>query len=285
MDRLFRYTLWLIGRLILSLRYRVRVVGLDQVKHAQGPILLLPSHPAFVDPPLVFTNLYPYFRPRPLLYEENFHNPFMYPLLFALDAIKVPNLSQASVEAREKTTKAIENVITALQAGQNVILWPSGRLERAGIEKLGGARTLSDVLKAVPQVKLLLIRTRGLWGSRYSYGYDGKSPPFIPRVLEGLAWLTAGLFFFVPKRDVTLTLELFERDQLPSLEREVLNPFLENYYHPGGVPEQPTFVPPHLFLGERSRTFPSYETNAQIDLGKLKAETRQAVDEMVATRL
>jgi len=285
MDRMFRYALWLIGRLILSLRYRVRIIGLEKVKHTPGPILLLPSHPAFVDPPIVYTHLYPYFRPRPLLYEENFQNPFMYPLLFILDAIKVPNLSQASLEAREKTTQAIANVIAALKAGQNVILWPSGRLERAGIEKLGGSRALSEVLKAVPHVKLLLIRTRGLWGSRYSFGYDAKMPPLIPRILQGLAWLMAGLFFLVPKRDVTLTLELFQREQLPGVERELLNPFLENYYHPGGVPEQPTFVPPHWFLGERTHTFPRYQDNHEVDLTNLKPETRQAVEEMVAKRL
>src|SRR5689334_3697549 len=179
MARLFRYVLWTIGRLILALRYRVRIHGLEQIKGLKGPVLLLPSHPAFVDPPLVFSNLYPYLRPRPLLFEENFHNPAMYPLLIALDAIRVPNLAQASAEAREKTEKAIQNVIAALKAGQNVILWPSGRLERDGVERLGAARTLSDVVKAVPEARLLLCRTKGLWGSRYSYGFDGKSPPFI----------------------------------------------------------------------------------------------------------
>lgn len=285
MDRIFRYALWMVGRLILSLRYRVRLIGLEQVKDAKGPLLILPSHPAFVDPPLIFTNLYRYFRPRPLLYEDNFRNPFMYPLLFALDAIKVPDLSRASAEAREKTTKAIENVITALRAGQNVIIWPAGRLERAGIEKLGGSRTLSDVLKTMPEVTLLLVRTRGLWGSRYSYGYDGKTPPLIPRILEGLAWLAAGLFFFVPKREVTVTLELVRPADLPSLEREVLNPYLENYYHPGGVPEEPSFVPPHLFLGERSREFPSYVEDNQVDLSQLKPDTKHAVDEMIAAKL
>jgi long-chain-fatty-acid--[acyl-carrier-protein] ligase len=146
MARLFRYVLWTIGRLILALRYRVHIHGLEQLKGLKGPILLLPSHPAFVDPPLVFSNLYPYLRPRPVLFEENFHNPAMYPLLIALDAIRVPNLSQASAEARGKAEQAIQNVIAALKAGQNVILWPSGRLERDGVERLGAARTLSDVV-------------------------------------------------------------------------------------------------------------------------------------------
>lgn len=282
MIHLFRLVLWMIGRLILSLRYRVQIDGLDQLKELKGPILLLPSHPAFVDPPLVFTNLYPYLRPRPLLFEDNFHNPFMYPLLFALDAIRVPNLAKVSAEARHKTGEAIQNVINALQAGQNVILWPSGRLERDGVERLGAARTVSDVLKSVPEVKMLLCRTKGLWGSRYSYGYDGNTPPLIPRAATGLLWLLAGLFFLVPKRNVTITLRLVDHAELPGLDREILNPYLEQFYSPGGTPETPTYVPPHIIFGERSRVFPKYDAGLDLDLRALKPETKNAVDDMIA---
>src|SRR2546428_6065887 len=48
-----RYTVWLLARLTLALRYRVRVHGLEQLRDLKGPILILPNHPGMIDPPLV----------------------------------------------------------------------------------------------------------------------------------------------------------------------------------------------------------------------------------------
>ena len=38
-----------------------------------------------------------------------------------------------------------------------------------GAERLGGARATADILRAVPGVNVVLVRTRGVWGSRFSY--------------------------------------------------------------------------------------------------------------------
>ena len=104
-----------------------------------------------------------------------------------LDALRVPDLDQTSDEARLRTAKAIEGVMEALHQGQNVILWPSGRLERVPVERLGQRRTLSDVLRDVPEAKMVLVRTRGLWGSRFSYGWNGRTPP-LPRSASSREW-------------------------------------------------------------------------------------------------
>ena len=54
-----RYVLWVIVKLFLSLRYRVRVHGLDKLRDHKGPMLILPNHPGYVDPPLVLSVLWP----------------------------------------------------------------------------------------------------------------------------------------------------------------------------------------------------------------------------------
>src|SRR5262249_35039354 len=46
-----RYTVWALARLVLALRYRLRVRGLEQVRGLRGPTLVLPNHPGFIDPP------------------------------------------------------------------------------------------------------------------------------------------------------------------------------------------------------------------------------------------
>ena len=59
MVRLIRFVLWMLARLILPLRYRVTVDGLEQLRGLTGPVLLLPNHPALVDPILVLTTFWP----------------------------------------------------------------------------------------------------------------------------------------------------------------------------------------------------------------------------------
>jgi long-chain-fatty-acid--[acyl-carrier-protein] ligase len=286
MVRLLRLLFYLFARSVLPLRYRIRVHGLDRVRSldADGPILILPNHPAFVDPPIVLASLFKALHPRPLLFESNFNSPFLRPLMTLLNALRVPDLDQTSAEARARTAAAIQGVIDALRAGQNVILWPSGRLQRNGRERLGAARTLSDVLKAVPQARVVLVRTRGLWGSRFSYAFTGQCPHLGQRLLQGVGLLLANLLFFAPRRGVDLTLEYVERQRLPGLEREQLNPWLENWYNAGG-PEGPTFVRAHFLFGPRSHEFPPSATTVDADLSQLRPETRTAVEEMVAEKL
>ena len=73
--RVLRFLLWAMFRLLLSLRYRVRVHGLEQVRDLKEGALILPNHPAYMDPLLVFTSLWRALAPRPLLFEGNFQNP------------------------------------------------------------------------------------------------------------------------------------------------------------------------------------------------------------------
>ena len=54
---------------MLSLRYRVRVVGLEKLQGFDGPALILPNHPGYIDPSLVLMTLWPTLRPRPMLFE------------------------------------------------------------------------------------------------------------------------------------------------------------------------------------------------------------------------
>ncbi|MFO0928961.1 MAG: hypothetical protein U0736_18400 [Gemmataceae bacterium] len=88
--------------------------------------------------------------------------------------------------------------------------------------------------------------------------------------MQGLGWILANLVFFAPRRNVTLTLEPIERSQLPGLDRQVLNPWLERWYNEGDGAETPTFVPIHFLFGPRTREFPTYESTEEIDLGLVR---------------
>jgi acyl-CoA synthetase (AMP-forming)/AMP-acid ligase II/1-acyl-sn-glycerol-3-phosphate acyltransferase/acyl carrier protein len=278
-----RYALWAFARVVLSLRYRIRVHGLDQAKTLKGPILLLPNHPGFIDPPIVLTALWPALKPRPMVFEGNFRF-VLYPLMKLLNAVRVPTLEQASARARDRAKEAVAGVIEGLRRGENMILWPSGRVHRAGVELLGGARAAADVLQAVPEANVILVRTRGVWGSSFTYAQTGTARSLGGRLLAGVGWLLANLLVFMPRRRVDVTLEPVERTKMPEPKRETLNPWLEAWYNPEG-PEQPTYVPYHFLFGRRTYDFPKHETGGGVDLSKVARETKAEIAQMLADKL
>src|SRR4051812_48454683 len=164
-----RWLVWAVVRLLLALPSRVAVRGLAETRRRPGPYLILPNHPAFIDPPNLLVRLWPAFRMRPMLLETNFESPLLAPFAWLVRGIQVPDTDRASAEARARAQQAVQAAIDVLKAGENVVVWPSGRLMRDGVERLGGARTVADVLAAVPDATVVLVRTRGLWGSSFSW--------------------------------------------------------------------------------------------------------------------
>jgi long-chain-fatty-acid--[acyl-carrier-protein] ligase len=279
-----RWAAWAVLRFLLSLRYKLKIVGAEAVFKRPGPYLIMPNHVAFTDPPNLLVRLWPIFKMRPLLLETNFQSPLFAPLAWLLRGIKMPDIVKASAESKQRAEAAVGEVIAALRAGENVILWPSGRLTRDGTEHLGGARTAADVLAAVPNVTIVLARTRGLWGSMYSWA-DGP-PSLIAGFFRGLGLWAANLFFLAPRRHVTVTLEAFGPDQRPEPTREAVNKWLEKWYNADTPQETPTFVPRHFLFGPRTHTYPPpVVEKAEYDLSKVKSETKAAVAEFVEEKI
>ena len=62
------YLLLIFVALVIPLRYRVRVRGLDEcIKKGRKGVLFLPNHPALIDPVIVNLALFWKFRPRSLV--------------------------------------------------------------------------------------------------------------------------------------------------------------------------------------------------------------------------
>jgi long-chain-fatty-acid--[acyl-carrier-protein] ligase len=280
-----RYCLFMAARLFLALRYRVRIHGWEQVRCLKSPVLLLPNHPGLIDPLLVLAVVWPALKPRPTVYEGHFAHPLLSLLIKLLNAVRVPALEQASSKARLRAQKAVEAVITGLRKGENHVLWPSGRIQSDGLERLGGARAVADILQAVPEAEVVLVRTRGVWGSMFSYAQTGQHPHLIGRYAAGLGWLLANLFLFAPRRRVDITLEHIQRSRLPELRRETLNPWLEAWYNENDGPEQPTYVPYHFLLGRRTFDFPKMRSLERIEPSQIKPEIREAIAHMIADKL
>jgi long-chain-fatty-acid--[acyl-carrier-protein] ligase len=243
---------WLTRRL-LALRYRVRVSGDDRLRDLAGPVLVLPNHPAMIDPFLALSTLWPWLRCRPLIYTGRVRDPVLKPLARLFDAVGVPDLERAGAGARADVEAAVDAVVDGLRRGRAQAVWPSGNLSRDGSEHVGGAGAADDALRAVPTATVVLVRTRGLWGSRFSHA---AGPPRIaPALARGALTLLANLVFLTPRRPVSVAVEVFGPGDRPQPWRGLINPWLERWYAADGG-EAPTYVPYHALFGPRTFEFP-----------------------------
>ncbi len=295
MLRLIRWAGWLLARLLFALRYSVTVKGSQEALAKPGPYLILPNHVGFTDPPNVYVHLWPLFDCRPVANEVNFGDPILGTIAAVMRTIKVPDMERSSADAAKRAADAASRIADALKAGDNVLLWPSGRLTRDGVERLGGARAVSDVLAMVPNTTVVLVRTRGLWGSWFSWAYQGPLQPILTMLIKGWLILLSNLWFFTPRRKVTMTLEAFTAATRPEPTREAVNQWLDEWYAADIDPkasaesvwpgEHPTFVPYHFAFGARRHDFPPPHVESQLDLSAVKQEVKQAVADLIAEKV
>jgi long-chain-fatty-acid--[acyl-carrier-protein] ligase len=283
--QLLRWMSWLLVRVLVLGRYRATILGKQEVLRRPGPYLMLPNHPAFIDPPLLMAFLWPTFRFRPMLLETNFQNPILAPFVPILRAIPIPDIERASAADRQRVEEAVGAAVAALRAGDNVIVWPSGRLQRNGIESIGGSRSVADILAAVPNVTVVLVRTRGLWGSMFSVAATGQRPHLMALLFRSVLLYLANLIIFTPRRHITIKMEPFTRAERPEPTREAVNHWLEAWYNADVRPEKPTYVPHHFLFGPRAYEFPPPPSLPEVDVRQVKPETKQVVAEALEEKL
>jgi acyl-CoA synthetase (AMP-forming)/AMP-acid ligase II/1-acyl-sn-glycerol-3-phosphate acyltransferase/acyl carrier protein len=229
-----------LGRGLLRLRYRIRVEGLEAVAaRGEGPILFLPNHPALIDPVIVMLELFPRFAPRSLADRDQVDRFLVRRLADRFGVRPMADPGRYGAAAREDVAAALDACAADLGAGRNLILYPAGRIYRSCREDLGGTSALETLLGSVPDVRVVLVRTRGLWGSRFSRAW-GRHPDMVSGMLHGLKVLLANALFFAPRRPVRI--ELHEPADLPrGADRTVLNRYLEGFYNTDATPN--TYVP------------------------------------------
>ncbi|MFC1758704.1 lysophospholipid acyltransferase family protein [Planctomycetota bacterium] len=247
---------WACVRWLLRRRYRVRMNGVEpkQLHRLTGPILVLPNHPAYIDPAIVLSHLQVGRNLRPLVFAGTFRRWFLRPLMRATRAVEVPDMQRGRGASIRKTVRMMTDVIAGVQNGESYLIYPSGRLQRGNDEFVGGARIVSEVMRRCPDVNVVLVRTTGLWGSMFSCAGTGDLPDLGRAFLKSVWWLFAGGMFFVPKREVSVHVEVLDRRQLTGLDRKTLNRFLEDWYNATGE-QSPVFVRYNKVMGPKRGQF------------------------------
>jgi 1-acyl-sn-glycerol-3-phosphate acyltransferase/acyl carrier protein len=281
---LARLFLKYIGRPLTWLRYRVEIDGLDKLRAVRGAALVLPNHPGHIDPVLVMTHLGGEVPLRPLVVSFMYRPPHLNPLMRFIDALEVPDMVAHSASAREAVEPLIDTVVAGLDRGGKFLIYPSGKLERNGLEQIGSTRAVPDILAKRPDTTVVLVRTVGVWGSMTTFAIDGKEPNLIVRFVQAIGILAANLLFFAPRRRIKITIEVFDKSKLPGLTREKLNPFIEEWYN-RGLNTKPIFVPYHFLFGPRTFDYPPPPSAYEVPLDKITPETKKAVFDLLEEKL
>lgn len=164
-----RYTFAKIARFVLHLHYDVRTTGMECM-HDGRVHLVLPNHPAFIDPLILFSECgdVPL---RPMVDERFFRNPLFRKVLNMAGAVLVPDLEKTHNRERgaEQAKHLTQIALDALVMGQEMAFYPSGHVKLVDREVIGNRRLAYEVCGQLPNnVEIVLVNTRGLEQSLWS---------------------------------------------------------------------------------------------------------------------
>ncbi|MDA3780138.1 MAG: lysophospholipid acyltransferase family protein [Bacteroidales bacterium] len=246
---------------ILSRRYKITLKNEDILK-TNTPKLILPNHQSHVDPQIIAVIVYRYAEFSPVSSERFFNTPVVSYFLKKLGAVKVKDFRTGSKDLN--VLKHItEKVNEALSKGKNIIIFPAGKLTNSGLEKIQNKQSAYSVVLTMPDnVEVIGARFRGLWGSMWSKAWDGTRPQFLKTFLKGIFYLFANLFFFIPKRKVSIEFENITIDAKKNAEkgRKEFNAFLDSFYNKHGV-EEPTYIKHFFYAPKLKKTLPEKISN------------------------
>ncbi len=242
-----------LGRPLLRLRYRVHLEGLDTLAPPDGRgVLFLAGHPSLVDPFLLVTELHAVWAPTLVAGRDHtIHGPLR-GLARAFGVKALPDPATSGPGFREALAEDLAQVAAQLRAGRNLLLFPGGRLARQKTEDLADNGLLEPLLRQAPGAHVVVVRVRGLWGSRFSAA-SGQRPRPGRELLRSLGHLLANGLFFMPRRRVVFAFE--EVQGLPVEQgRLALNRSLEARLNADPSPR--TFVPAFFWRGRGVRVLP-----------------------------
>ena len=270
--RLFAY----VARPLIGLRYRIEVRGVEAIRQkGRRGILFLPNHSSLLDPAFIVAHLYPSFQLRPLADEHQVNRTVFGYVALLYGSRILPNLERSGAAASDRTRAALQEIADGLKAGENILLYPAGRLKRQYLEDIGSASGVETLVKAVPGVRIVLVRHNGLWGSSFSLGFNGAMPDIGTALARGIKYLLLNGLVFMPKR--RMTVELVEPEDFPRTgTRSEINRYLERFYNENAA--RNTYVPYGFWErgGTRELPEPAQET-PRADASRVSAATRDLV--------
>lgn len=296
MKKIFDFFLYWIIRLLFSLRYRLKVVGLDKLNpktlNKKGGVLFLPNHPAvLVDPVMVALACWWKYPIRPMVVEYMYYTPIVGWVLRAVNALPVPDFTASNSLKRKKIDQVLQHVIDGLNEKENFLVYPAGKTKSTGLESIGGASGVNKIINETPDANIVLVRIKGLWGSSFSRAFLGKAPPIKATTWAGFKHILKNLIFFTPRREVIVEFTPAPADFPYKAGRLEMNRWLEKWYNqPDGLTNQKGDQPGDSFVlvsySMWGKVFPELpqkkEVQTTIDLKAVPERTKEKIVNKIA---
>ncbi|HRU52372.1 MAG TPA: AMP-binding protein [Planctomycetota bacterium] len=271
-ERLFVF----FGSLLIRLRYKITCIGKEKIlEKGNKGILFLPNHVALIDSIIIFSILFKKFWPRAIADANNVDFPLIRDIAKRYKVRTIPDMCISAPEAKAEVEAVLNECIQDLENGENVLLFPSGRLKRQHREIIGATSAVEDILKKNKNIRIVIIRQNGFWGSMFSWGQNVK-PHLIKGFLRGFKILLGNLIFFAPRR--ALRFEFVEPEDFPrDGDRLTINRYLEDFYNAEN--QANTYVPYYFWKFEKTHALPERQSEEKrnIDLDSIPIRSQQEV--------
>lgn len=299
MNRILKFFWSTFFYFILWFRYKIEVKGLDRLNSKtltrQGGVLFLPNHPTiFVDPVVATLSILPKYVIRPMIVEYMYYYPIVNTLMHHMRALPVPDFDISSnTLKRKKSEHVISEVIKGLKTGDHFLIYPAGRIKATAYEAIGGASGIHRILHETPEANVVLMRIKGLWGSKFSRALTGAKPIMFPTMWWGFKQALKNLLFFTPRRKIIVELEPAPADFPRNGTRLEINQWLERWFNkPDGLTEQIGEHPgdslvlvPYSFWNRsmpQVRIEEDHESKRRVDLTKIPKTIQEKVIAKIA---
>ncbi len=289
---LFSKFIFFTGRVILALRYRVRLKGTEILKSSKSPLLFLPNHQAIVDPMLFITQTNKYTTCVPVITSGYYDMPVAKSFFRKWGAIRVSDLEKGS-----RNINVLDNITSSVtkgfELGHNIVIYPAGQLPSQGLEKIYNKQGAKKIVENLPgDVKVIGVRISGLWGSVWSKAWTGSSPDFTSTLLKSVWYTIANLILFMPRRAVTIEFVDITKEALvkAQADRRTFNSFLEDFYNINGE-EKPLFLKHFFYVTKCLKKLPdnikdeTEETESSTSIHTFPDDVVTAIKDIVAHTL
>ena len=285
LKKLWTEIIYLLIRAIVSVRYRLRVRGIENLNpktlSKKGGVLFLPNHPAEIDPVILTLVLWGRYRAHPLVVEQFYHLKGAHYFQTLVGAVPIPDLGGVVNRWKQKKVeKCFQTISEGLKNGSNYLIYPAGRLKQTGEEAIGGASFVHNLVRECPEANIVLIRTTGLWGSRFSRAISGTTPDFGKVAWEGIKVVLKNLILLTPRREVTIEIEPAPSNFPLNAQRLEFNRALEKWYNIRG-PEPLKLVSDHFW----NESYPEVISQGKIEKTKplaISAEIEKEITDKIA---
>jgi long-chain-fatty-acid--[acyl-carrier-protein] ligase len=279
----------------MELRWKIAVNNIDCLKkiaEEKKGVLLISNHSSNLDGNLIYKGLgeHGYFI-------NIWAHDFVYKLpiigmgISSIGNVKIPNVSnRRNCQDVKKMHKAILRTIDGLKKGRHYMFFPSGHSKKRPNEEIRGKSALHHLLQIDPNLNIILVKHKGMWGSRFSWAYErpkhckSEAQKWMIILKDYCKMFVGNLFLFIPKRKFEVNLEVAPNDFPRFGTRREINTWLERYFNEEYPEGEPINVVNDYFWQNKGIRHSMHSKKYQFEIAKVPKEVRNKVIEVIARK-